>query len=65
METKYDFKQVEAGKYDTWIKEGHIYGGMIPKVQGALNCLQAGIPSVRIVNETLTGTTIQSEELVR
>jgi len=44
-----------------WIEEGHIYGGMIPKVQGALACLEAGIPSVKIVNETLTGTTILSE----
>ena len=23
LSTKYDFKQVEAGKYDTWIKEGY------------------------------------------
>lgn len=48
-----------------WIEQGHIYGGMLPKVQGALNCLQAGIPSIKIVNETLTGTTIKSEELVK
>lgn len=48
-----------------WIDGGDIYGGMIPKVQGALNCLQSGIPSVQIVNETLTGTTILSEELVK
>ena len=44
-----------------WIDEGHIYGGMIPKVQGALACLEAGIPSVQIVNETLTGTKILRE----
>lgn len=50
---------------EQWIEEGHIYGGMIPKVQGALNCLKAGIPSVQIVNEALTGTTILSEELVK
>jgi len=43
-----------------WIKEGHIYGGMIPKVQGALECLSAGIPSVQIVGESLVGTTILS-----
>ncbi|MGE7688245.1 acetylglutamate kinase [Lysinibacillus sp. NPDC097214] len=43
-----------------WIEEGHIYGGMIPKVQGALECLNAGIPSVQIVGETLVGTTILS-----
>ncbi|MCY9547625.1 acetylglutamate kinase [Lysinibacillus xylanilyticus] len=44
-----------------WIEEGHIYGGMIPKVQGALECLSAGIPSVQIVGESLVGTTILSE----
>lgn len=43
-----------------WIQEGHIYGGMIPKVQGALECLNAGIPSVQIVGESLVGTTILS-----
>ena len=41
-----------------WIEEGHIYGGMIPKVQGAIECLNAGIPSVQIVDESLVGTTI-------
>ncbi|WP_374965609.1 acetylglutamate kinase [Lysinibacillus sp. RS5] len=43
---------------DQWIEEGHIYGGMIPKVQGALECLSAGIPSVQIVGDSLVGTTI-------
>ncbi len=43
---------------EQWIEEGHIYGGMIPKVQGALDCLQAGIPAVQIVGEALVGTTI-------
>lgn len=43
-----------------WMEEGHIYGGMIPKVQGALECLNAGIPSVQIVGESLVGTTILS-----
>ena len=41
-----------------WIAQGHIYGGMIPKVQGAIECLNAGIPSVQIVGDTLVGTTI-------
>lgn len=57
--------EVTPAQIEQWIEEGHIYGGMIPKVQGALNCLKAGIPSVQIVNETLTGTTILSEELVK
>ncbi|MEK5232891.1 acetylglutamate kinase [Lysinibacillus sp. FSL K6-0232] len=43
---------------EQWIEEEHIYGGMIPKVQGALDCLHAGIPSVQIVGEALVGTTI-------
>lgn len=44
-----------------WIEEGHIYGGMIPKVQGAVACLHAGIPTVQIVNDTLQGTIIKEE----
>lgn len=48
-----------------WIEGGQIYGGMIPKVQGAMDCLDAGIPSVQIVGDTLVGTTILSEELVK
>jgi acetylglutamate kinase len=58
-------QEVSQANIDEWIKQGEIYGGMIPKVQGAITCLQAGIPSVQIVNETLTGTTILSEELVK
>lgn len=46
-----------------WIEEGHIYGGMIPKVQGAIQVLNAGVPSVQIVNDSLIGTNILSQEL--
>ena len=56
---------VTAANIHTWIEQGHIYGGMIPKVKGALQCLDAGIPSVQIVNEHLTGTTISEKELVK
>lgn len=35
---------------------------MIPKVQGAIDCLYAGIPSVQIVGETLIGTTIVTSD---
>lgn len=41
-----------------WIEDGHIYGGMIPKVQGAIQVLKSGIPSVQIVNDQLVGTVI-------
>jgi len=50
--------EVTAALIAQWIEEGHIYGGMIPKVQGAIECLNAGIPSVQIVGDTLEGTTI-------
>ncbi|GLC88213.1 acetylglutamate kinase [Lysinibacillus piscis] len=46
---------------EQWIADGHIYGGMIPKVQGAIDCLHAGIPSVQIVGDSLIGTTICQE----
>lgn len=58
-------KEVTPALIAQWIEEGHIYGGMIPKVQGAIDCLQAGIPSVQIVGDALIGTTILSEELVK
>lgn len=41
-----------------WVESGDIYGGMIPKVEAALACLQSGIPSVQIVGQQLTGTDI-------
>ncbi|TFD99876.1 acetylglutamate kinase [Jeotgalibacillus sp. R-1-5s-1] len=49
----------------SWIEDGTIYGGMIPKVQAAAGCLESGIPSVKIVNEALNGTTIRKEAVVR
>ena len=55
---------VTEEEIDQWIAEGDIYGGMIPKVKGALQCLNAGIPSVQIVGETLKGTIITQGELV-
>jgi acetylglutamate kinase len=44
-----------------WIETGEIYGGMLPKVEAALACLSAGIPSVQIVGQQLEGTVILSE----
>ncbi|MEV9641842.1 acetylglutamate kinase [Mammaliicoccus sciuri] len=44
-----------------WIETEDIYGGMIPKVQAAMDCLEAGIPSVQIVGQQLTGTVITNE----
>lgn len=46
-----------------WIEAGDIYGGMIPKVNAAMDCLDAGVPSVQIVDQHLGGTTIGFEEV--
>ncbi|ETT86289.1 acetylglutamate kinase [Viridibacillus sp. FSL R5-0477] len=46
-----------------WINSGDIYGGMIPKVQAAVDCLNEGIPTVQIVGSKLVGTTIQRKEV--
>lgn len=58
-------KQVTPEQIYQWIDEGEITGGMIPKVEGAIQVLNAGIPRVEIVDDTLSGTTILSEELVK
>ena len=52
---------VTEEQIDEWINKEHIYGGMIPKVKGALACLHAGIPTVQIVDDSLQGTTITKE----
>ncbi len=54
---------VSPTEIDQWIKTGEIYGGMLPKVKAALDCLGAGIPSVQIVGQQLQGTVIKSEEV--
>lgn len=54
-------KSATPKKIEQWIEEGHIYGGMIPKVQGAVECLQSGIPSVQIVDDSLVGTILSEE----
>ncbi|MDG5472741.1 acetylglutamate kinase [Jeotgalibacillus sp. ET6] len=43
------------------ISSGEIYGGMIPKVHAAFDCLEAGVPAVHIVGESLQGTQISQE----
>ncbi|MCT6925843.1 acetylglutamate kinase [Metasolibacillus sp.] len=59
IEGEYQSEVTEVA-INEWIAEGHIYGGMIPKVQGALACLAAGIPAVQIVDDTLDGTKISA-----
>ncbi|MFS0574586.1 acetylglutamate kinase [Sporosarcina sp. 179-K 3D1 HS] len=52
---------VSPSSISQWVESGDIYGGMVPKVEAALACLTAGIPSVKIVDQHLSGTDIRSE----
>ncbi|MFC5602300.1 acetylglutamate kinase [Sporosarcina koreensis] len=55
---------VAPGDIAIWIENGDIYGGMIPKVRAAVDCLDAGVPSVQIADQHLAGTTIGFEEVL-
>ncbi|MFC5589823.1 acetylglutamate kinase [Sporosarcina soli] len=55
---------VSPDEITQWVASGDIYGGMIPKVEAALACLQSGIPSVQIVGQQLTGTDITLQEVL-
>lgn len=41
---------LNASEVTSMIEDGEIYGGMIPKVQAAIDCLQQGIEHVTILN---------------
>ena len=43
-------KTLTASQVQSYIEDGTIYGGMIPKVQTALEVLESGIPQVAITN---------------
>jgi acetylglutamate kinase len=45
------------------INDGHIYGGMIPKVEAAMKCLNLNIDEVLITDQTLSGTRCYKEVL--
>lgn len=55
--------RMTIGEIVKWIETEDIYGGMIPKVKAALDCIQEGIPSVRITDQHLVGTVIEAEEV--
>lgn len=48
----------------TSIVEGHISGGMVPKVEAAIKCLDLNIKQVRITDQTLSGTELLKEVLI-
>ncbi|MED1862143.1 acetylglutamate kinase [Fictibacillus nanhaiensis] len=48
----------------TSIVEGHIKGGMVPKVEAAIKCLDLNIKKVRITDQTLSGTELLKEVLI-
>lgn len=58
-------QQTTAQQIQGWITTGAIYGGMIPKVEAAMTCVDAGIPAVKIVGATLQGTTILKEKVTQ
>ncbi|MFG6497182.1 acetylglutamate kinase [Fictibacillus sp. UD] len=44
--------------------QGHIHGGMVPKVEAAIKCLDINIHEVLITDQTLSGTVIASKEVM-
>lgn len=46
------------------IQDGYIYGGMLPKVESAIKCLELNIDEVQITDQTLTGTRVVKEVVV-
>lgn len=54
-------KEVNPKNIRQWICSEDIYGGMIPKVEAAIDCLEAGIPAIHIVDQKFEGTKITKE----
>ncbi|KZE67725.1 hypothetical protein AWM68_18320 [Fictibacillus phosphorivorans] len=46
------------------IIQGHIHGGMVPKVEAAIKCLDINIREVLITDQTLSGTVIAAKEVM-
>lgn len=57
-------KEVKPEKIKQWIDSEDIYGGMIPKVEAAIECLEAGIPAIHIVDQHFEGTKITKEGIL-
>jgi acetylglutamate kinase len=57
-------EELTPEQIDLWIVSGDIYGGMIPKVKAAVECLEAGIPQVKIVDDALEGTSILRKKVL-
>jgi len=54
-------QDVNPEEINHWIKSEDIFGGMIPKVRAAVECLESGIPEIHIVNQYFEGTKIAKE----
>lgn len=54
-------QEMNSEEINQWIESGDIYGGMIPKVTAAVECLESGIPEIHIVNQYFEGTKIAKE----
>jgi acetylglutamate kinase len=56
-------EQLTVSQLQQAIHNGHIYGGMIPKVEAAMKCLNLNIEEVLITDQTLSGTRCYKEVL--
>ncbi|WP_102692001.1 acetylglutamate kinase [Rummeliibacillus pycnus] len=54
-------EEVNPEEINDWINSEDIFGGMIPKVKAAVECLESGIPEIHIVNQYFEGTKIAKE----
>jgi len=42
--------ELELGRLDEWVRTGVIHGGMLPKIQSAVDAVRAGVPSAHIID---------------
>ncbi|WP_310259021.1 acetylglutamate kinase [Fictibacillus barbaricus] len=55
--------QLSISEIKDGMNDGQIYGGMVPKVEAAMKCLDLNIEEVVITDQTLTGTRVLKEVL--
>ncbi|WNB93924.1 acetylglutamate kinase [Bacillus sp. NEB1478] len=55
--------ELSISEINDGMNDGQIYGGMVPKVEAAMKCLDLNIEEVVITDQTLTGTRVFKEVL--
>jgi acetylglutamate kinase len=56
-------EQLSLLELEKGIRDGQIYGGMVPKVEAVIKCLDLDIDKVIIADQTLTGTRCYKEAI--